>query len=248
MLSHLKLRKFTLIELLIVIAIIAILLSILLPSLGKARERAYMAVCASNERQHMTGVQLYAKSNENYYPGVHTVNLGWTMVWASRIKVYMGDNYEIFNCPSQDKDAYWKEDLTGSGAEEFGYKQNEVRIQRYNSKFGYGMNDWGTDGVPMGRQLGLGNYIQSDSHKGALQIMNVEKPSEHIAIADSTPNNSWDFVLDPTNSNEYPGNVHLYGAMVAFTDGHVEYYKQSTLISLTDDMKRMWNSDNVANH
>ena len=61
-------KKFTLLELMIVIAIIGILVSILLPSLWKAREAARNALCMSNIRQLATGLILYCKNSNNFFP------------------------------------------------------------------------------------------------------------------------------------------------------------------------------------
>ncbi len=70
-----KSKKFTLIELLIVIAIIAILAAMLLPALGRAREMAKKASCTSNLKQVTLAFRMYADKNENwnilaayYYP------------------------------------------------------------------------------------------------------------------------------------------------------------------------------------
>ncbi len=61
-----KQKSFTLIELLVVVAIIAVLVSILLPALSQARDNARKAICLSNLRQLATGTVTYFIE----YPGV----------------------------------------------------------------------------------------------------------------------------------------------------------------------------------
>lgn len=64
-------RAFSLVELLVVVAILALLLSILSPSLRRAVYHARSARCGSNMHQIGLGMSSYASANDSYYPARH---------------------------------------------------------------------------------------------------------------------------------------------------------------------------------
>jgi prepilin-type N-terminal cleavage/methylation domain-containing protein/prepilin-type processing-associated H-X9-DG protein len=72
-----KRKGFTLIELLVVVAIIALLISILLPSVSRARELAKRAVCSANLRGIGQAQHIYANDNQEWFPmEYHSQNYG----------------------------------------------------------------------------------------------------------------------------------------------------------------------------
>ena len=108
-----KKKIFTLIELLIVIAIIGILVTLLMPSLGKAREAAKRAVCMSNKSQMFDGLMVRAKNKNHTLPaGNATLRPGWgidaTMAqgtkwifgWANLVMEDYIRGGSVFYCPS----------------------------------------------------------------------------------------------------------------------------------------------------
>lgn len=85
-------RAFTLIELLIVVAIIGLLAGLLLPALGRARERGRRAVCRSNLRQVAIAAHCYVDDNNGRFPTFSAANYAndiwrWAgnLTWATAV-------------------------------------------------------------------------------------------------------------------------------------------------------------------
>lgn len=92
-------RPFTLIELLIVIAIIAILASMLLPALSKARESAQATKCLNNMRQIGVGHTLYSDGNQDYIAAgfQKTTKIAWPVFLTPYLTRSSAE--KIFYCP-----------------------------------------------------------------------------------------------------------------------------------------------------
>mgnify|MGYP000021280001 FL=1 len=92
-----KKQEFTLVELLVTIAVIAILAGMLLPALNKARDTAYGASCLSNLKQLGTGMDMYIGDSDDFYPMLRyanpastadydtTIFWGWTLATGKYI-------------------------------------------------------------------------------------------------------------------------------------------------------------------
>jgi prepilin-type N-terminal cleavage/methylation domain-containing protein/prepilin-type processing-associated H-X9-DG protein len=99
---------FTLIELMVVIAVIGILAGILLPVLSKGKEAAKAAACLSNLHQIGIALQIYAQDNKNKLPVMRDVSLDTNSVPTNSLPAIntvlapqLG-NTNVLRCPSDD--------------------------------------------------------------------------------------------------------------------------------------------------
>ena len=155
------LKGFTLIELLVVISIIALLLSILMPGLQKAKESAKTLVCKTHLKQLGVGLVTYSIDNDNkslVTSEWNTATGSWDQrLWFLSIAPYMGeDRYStdpgslvegameggmaVMNCPAS-KGIDEEKEVSGSYYVHGGAK-NRWRYHVYPVEGNYGINSW----------------------------------------------------------------------------------------------------------
>jgi len=140
-------KGFTLVELLVVIGIIALLIAILMPVLGRAKEQANWVKCLSNMRQIGQAFQMYVSNNKGTFPRPGVGGGAFTPEdWIyyedtapdrkmddSAIAKYLGTplNRSVFQCPSDDVT------VRRPGAEKYPYSYSgNYLIMRLGPSFG----------------------------------------------------------------------------------------------------------------
>jgi prepilin-type processing-associated H-X9-DG protein/prepilin-type N-terminal cleavage/methylation domain-containing protein len=225
-------RGFTLTELLAVMAVIAVLVAILIPVLGGAREAARSAVCQSNLRQIGIALTMFV-NDHGYYPAIAEVGqimdgTGPGTGYQQDLLPYMDAAHDIMFCPSNDPRYRWHEyvpHMTPSGG----------------SIFSYGMNGCGSGIADYG--LTCSSFVRCYVAESEVLV-----PSQMIAFTDSDDGSN---LVIPTFTLAMPGIAswapskrHNGGSNVLFCDGHVEHLHYLDLVEHRDEVMRRWNRDN----
>ena len=222
---------FTLVELLVVIAVIAILAALLLPSLAKSKERALRTACLNNLKQMQTCWHLYVSDHNDRLPPNNFVYLA---VPTNIVVLANGKTW----CPGNTR-----VDTTLTNL------QAGV-LWRYNTahKIYHCPSDRSTVETPEGRRFKMPrtrSYNMSQSINGAPELdyipsfatlTSILNPAPHQLFAfidvheDEITDSLFGITLDGWGDQwvDLPANRHSQGANLSFADGHVEYWRWKT--------------------
>jgi prepilin-type N-terminal cleavage/methylation domain-containing protein/prepilin-type processing-associated H-X9-DG protein len=198
---------FTLIELLIVIAIIALLAAILFPVFALARENARRASCQSNEKQIALGLIQYSQDYDDRLPAYV-----FGEYWHERTEPYI-KSQQIMRCPSAPK----LKSATGF---------TNVKFPTYGLLFDGRAGDREAPYTPRGTHL--------SEFKEVSRTWLLVETWDASPMTDWTTNGYGEAapsVYDktaPELSVDVHNDAHLDGYNVAFVDGHVKWIKNGT--------------------
>jgi prepilin-type N-terminal cleavage/methylation domain-containing protein len=192
-----SLKAFTLIELVLVIAIVGILASLLLPALAKAKGVANRVVCVNNLKQVGLAIRLYSEDHGDVLPFAKQASLDYKPMVAK----YMGvprtawTNGGVYWCPASERAM-----SSSNSTPRYSIVNGRYRMEYYLYRFNGGntiARDW--PGI------------------AGLKLSEVSLPTKTVLVADSSAFNGLSY-------HGQSDSQHAWNE-VSFADGHVNYTK-----------------------
>jgi prepilin-type N-terminal cleavage/methylation domain-containing protein/prepilin-type processing-associated H-X9-DG protein len=225
---------FTLLELLVVTAIIGILATLSMSGLGAAKQQAHGITCMNNQKQLTLGWLLYIDDHEDWLPYNYgaadtraTVAAGTYKNWVNNVMTwetepentntvltltggigpYMSGVPQVYRCPS---------DRVVSDVQAQAGWYHRVRSMSMNAALGY------AGGFSQG-----GTNINIPHYKQFFKASEIPDPSNIFVFIEEHPDSINDgYFLDRPGTPEWvdlPASYHRRGANISFADGHNEF-------------------------
>ena len=227
--SRVKIRIFTLIELLIVVAIITILAGLLLPALNKAKLSALASSCINNQKQIGLALQSYTGDCNGYFPHASYDLAGRTpnITWGYSLYEggYIKDNKVLFceaAAPKFTKPDTGVDRSRKGGSYNCVVKPKELANYQYIN-YGINYNYLASN---------HGNWYSTDIYEFVTQKMErIKNPAGKVMTADAmdernggTGRHLLAYWYNPGVTNNMHA-CHSNGSNILWCDGHVSYWK-----------------------
>jgi prepilin-type processing-associated H-X9-DG protein/prepilin-type N-terminal cleavage/methylation domain-containing protein len=227
---------FTLVELLVVIAVVAILATLLICALNEAKSKGHSITCLSHERQLIVAWHVYSDENEgrvaknygitrtletiangSYHNWVNNV-LDWStdpmntnraLLFAGGLGPYLSKQHEVYRCPS---DAALSPQQLALGW------RSRVRSYSMNAMVG-----------DAGEFTTQGFNTNNPAYQQFFALTEIPQPSDIFVFIEEHPDSLRDgYFLNSAGSHQWtdlPASYHSGGANLVFADGHAEYQR-----------------------